>query len=77
MTDPPFGGGGGGGGGGGDGLEGGDLGFGLGDLDMSSLSHEDRVQLECAFLKETWAPPPGEDRVGFCEPYSGKTDSVL
>ena len=68
MTDPPF-----GGGGGGDGLEGGDLGLGLGDLDMSSLSHGDRVRLECAFLDQTWAPPPGEDPAGFCRPFSGMT----
>ena len=83
MTDPPFGG---GGGGGGDGDEGGgggllpapgDLGFGLGDLDTSSLSHADRVQLECAFLQQTWAPPPGEadPAARFCPPFSGTTTS--
>ena len=72
MTDPPLGGGGGTGG-----SNGGDLGLGLGDLDVAILSHKDRVDLQCLFLEKTWTPPSGEDQAGFCEPYSGRTTVKL
>ena len=68
MTDPPY-----GGGGGSDGAAEDDLMLGLGDLDVSKLSHEDKLGLECKVLKMTWVPtPPGAT---FCEHFWGETIS--
>ena len=71
MTDPPY------GGGGGSGSDGaaaeGDLMLGLGDLDLSQLSHEDRMHMECEVLKMSWVPtPPGAT---LCEYFWGETIS--
>ena len=72
MTDPPYGGG--GGGSGSDGAAEGDLMLGLGDLDLSQLSHEDKMRLECEVLKIAWVPtPPGAT---LCEYFWGETIHV-
>ena len=71
MTDPPYG----GGGSGSDGAAEGDLMLGLGDLDLSKLSREDKLSLECEVLKIAWVPtPPGAT---FCEHFWGETINIM